>query len=304
MDNSMAVITDVQKFSVHDGPGIRTLIFFKGCPLKCQWCQNPETWRPEPQIMYTQNACIHCGACISACAAGAIHPAGSGIAIDPDRCRVCGSCTNVCYAEALKKVGRRVSIEDLMNIILEDEAFYGEQGGVTLSGGEILMQADFAAELLKTAKARRIHTAIETCGFGSREKLLEIAKFCDLVLYDVKHMDPEFHRRYTGYSNERILSNLEAVVATGTKVIIRIPYIPGVNASDENIRQTGRLAKRLGVAQVHLLPFHTLGESKWNGLSLDYPFSSAPLPDGEMLRRSAKILEDMGVSVNIGGYAG
>lgn len=296
------VISDIQKFSVHDGPGIRTIVFFKGCPLRCQWCQNPETWQVKPQIMYTINACIRCGACQAMCPQGVITLTDQGVQIDRNQCNVCQTCLETCYAEALSCVGKTVEVSRVLETVLDDMAFYGDKGGITLSGGEVLMQADFATALLRGAKEHGVHTAIETCGFGNWDDLCKMLPYLDLVLFDVKHTDSAKHRQYTGVGNERILANLKRLGETGKEVIIRVPYIPGVNDSAENIRATGELARSVHAKMVHLLPFHKMGEAKWVGLGQEYTFADAELPEQEQINPSATILEEMGIRVNIGGY--
>lgn len=298
----VATITDIQKFSVHDGPGIRTVVFFKGCPLRCQWCQNPETWSAQPEMMYTASACIRCGACEITCTQKAVQLTINGVAIDKSKCIACGTCVKTCFAEARKKVGKVMNVDEVLSIILQDVSFYQENGGVTLSGGEVLLYADFAAELLKRAKENHIHTAIETCGFADWTSFQKILPFVDLVLFDVKHTDNDIHKKYTGQGNDLILENLKRITELSKDVIIRVPYIPGVNDSDENIKRTGELALQLNVKMIHLLPFHQMGQGKWHGLGREYSFECNALPDPERVEQSKKLLEDLGVEANVGGY--
>lgn len=299
-----ATITDIQKFSVHDGPGIRSIVFFKGCPLRCEWCQNPETWSIKPEIMYTPSSCIQCGACQANCPIGAIRLEEDGIHLNYDLCKCCKICIKTCYAEALSVVGKKMNVEAVLQIVLQDLPFYEKSGGgVTLSGGEVLMHADFATELLHRLKEKNIHTAIETCGFGPWEKLQTILDYTDLVLYDIKHMDSNVHKKYTGQGNQQILRNLKNCNSLGKKIIIRMPYIPGVNDTEENLYKVGDLACKLNISMIHLLPFHKMGEGKWNGLGKNYPFSSVEMPSKESLKHAERLFESMGLSVNIGGYA-
>lgn len=296
------IVTNIQKFSVHDGPGIRTIVFFKGCNLSCAWCQNPETWAKEPELIYHENMCIGCGMCEKSCPNHAVTLKKTGLLIDKSKCVRCGTCVNTCFAEALELVGKAMTIDEIMEVVLQDEVFYKSGGGLTLSGGEILVQADGAAQLLKRAKGERLSTVIETSGFGPTEKLKEILKYTDLVLYDIKSMNAEIHKKYIGCDNSIILNNLKVVSESGKKFIIRVPYVPGVNSDDENIRKTGELAKTLGAEMIHLLPFHTVGAEKWEGLFKDYTFKDWDYPTKQELNHSREILEGIGVKVNIGGH--
>ena len=242
------IIFDIQRFSVHDGPGIRTTVFMKGCSLRCGWCHNPEGLRPEPQAQFFAEHCIGCGRC--------------GGKRDLDAAKRCPS-------GALKQVGTVISAEALLEEVLADRDFYGEEGGVTFSGGECLLQSDFVADMLGRLKACGISTAVDTCGNVSWESLEKALPFCDTWLYDVKCVDPEVHRQFTGRNNSRILENLKKLGQTGANIWIRVPVIPGFNDNEVEMERIAAVAVATpGVCQVTLMPYHTLGKSKYATLGL------------------------------------
>ena len=294
------ILTDIQRFSVHDGPGIRTVMFFKGCPLRCKWCQNPETQKLADRILYNPALCIGCGACIRACPKHAIDPETGEY--DRSRCTACGSCVETCYAGARTIPGAKWTLADARKAALADQIFYRKSGGgVTLSGGEVTMQPEFALALLEALQIEGVHTAIETCGACSLQTMLRFLPLTDLFLYDVKLMDPARHRSYTGGDNEQILQNLRELGARRANLIIRVPLIPGVNDSEENLRQTGLLAREVGAWELHLLPFHQLGEGKWDNLGMPYECRSCQPPSEAQLESAKQQIEALGVPVNIGG---
>jgi pyruvate formate lyase activating enzyme len=266
----MGVIFDIQKFCIHDGPGIRTTVFLKGCPLRCAWCHNPESQRQAPELLYTGHSCIGCGACLSVCPNHA-HEIKNGVHIlDHALCRACGICAEVCPAQALSVAGKEISAEEILGEILRDKPFYDASGGgLTISGGEPCLQPDFTLALLKGAKENGLHTCIETCGFADTEKLLAIAAFTDLFLYDWKCTDDALHRTYTGVGNERILKNLRALDAVGARVILRCPIIPKVNNNEAHFDGIAALANSLKcISAVEIEPYHTLGTGKAEGLGV------------------------------------
>ncbi len=297
-----AIITDIQRYSVHDGPGIRTMVFFKGCPLRCRWCHNPETNLVKPQIMVNKELCIGCGVCLSACPNEAVSIKNGRPTTDYKRCTACGACAEVCYAGAREISGRSYGLDEVEEIVLKDEAFYRKtEGGVTLSGGEVLMQAEYASELLKRLKDKSIHTAIETCGFSDWKNFERLIPYLDLALFDVKHYDNEKHRKFTGRGNMLILENLRKLSKTNVQIVIRVPVVPGVNDDPETIIRIAKIAKEIRALKMDLLPFHQIGSSKWDAVGTEYTFSNVAEPDKEKISRLAKAVKQTGVKVCIGG---
>jgi len=305
------VITNIQVYSLHDGPGVRTLVFLKGCPLKCDWCCNPECIRKDTEVEFYESKCTRCGACLKACPLSAINPdlkLKSGAKIDRSLCDECGACVKACPAEALKLVGKVVSVDEVMEKVRKDKYFYlTSQGGLTVSGGEPLHQFEFARELLKKAHGENIHAAIETCGHVPWKNYEAVLPYLDLVLYDIKHMDPVKHKQMTGASNRLILSNLKRLSRSGVPLIIRLPLIPGFNLDRDNIKQTGEFISKLkNVTEVNLMPFHQLGKDKYHRLGREYT-----LKDLKALESNAKgaakvqaiksALEAYGLKVTVGG---
>ncbi len=300
------LVFDVQKFAIHDGGGIRTVVFLKGCPLKCAWCANPESIDGRQEITFIKNNCIHCGKCLKACpqqALGQNSELPLSPVIDRDRCTLCGECLKTCYAGALNIVGRYVSVAELMVMIERDRKFYDQSGGgVTFSGGEPTAQADFLKAALKEARLRGIHTAIETSGFMKWEKLETVLKYVDLALVDIKHMDPKQHANLIGVPNGLILENLKKMAAMGLPVRIRLPLIPGYNDSLENMKDAAEFVKDLSNVQaVDILPYHRLGEMKWAQLDCSYELAEVVPPSQGDVRQRAKVFEDLGIKVSVGG---
>lgn len=285
------IVFDIQHYCIHDGPGIRANVFLKGCPLRCLWCQNPESQKIVPQIMYNVEKCTGCGKCVDTCpvdalslevSAGASKPV---IITDRSKCTACGSCVKNCYAEARSLAGEYMEIEDVFKKIEQDKLFFGNDGGITVTGGEPLVQWEFAAALLKMCKENSINTCIETCGYADWEKVKAVIEHVDLVLYDVKHMDSEQHKICTGVGNEKILENIRKISQElGKDVIIRVPVIPGYNDTVENMDAMGRFIKEElpTCLEVNLLPFHNMGESKLIQLEELSDFSSRTPDEEEM----------------------
>ncbi len=285
-DNHKGLIFDIQRYSIHDGPGIRTLIFFKGCPLRCKWCSNPESWHPSPQLLYDESTCVGCGSCIEACSHMAIKKQGKKIVTDRKRCQGCGDCIDACYCGARRIAGKYMSVEDLIREVEKDTIFYrNSNGGITLSGGEVLAQSDFAASLLKACKKDGFHTAIETCGLGSFSAIEKLLPHLDLVLYDLKHLDDEQHREQTGVSNKEILANFKTLVRQHVPIVPRIPLIPGLNDSPNQLEAVCAFFNELGLQTFDILSYHRLGMQKYDELGLDYsikkinPFSTEALDE-------------------------
>lgn len=298
------MIFDIQRFSIHDGSGIRTLVFMKGCPLDCLWCCNPESQSTTPELMLFPSRCIGCGACREACQNQAVAPGGAGVLVtDRSLCRVCGRCVEVCPVEARALRGRVISVEEVLREVERDEIFYRTSGGgVTVSGGEPLLQAAFVAELLKACRCQGISTAIETCGHAPWEDFVLVLAHTDTVLFDIKHVDPIAHRRFTGVGNELILANLGRVVRSGTHVVLRLPLVPGCTADADTVRAVATLARELGIAELHLLPYHRLGESKYQALGRSYLPQGLTPSSAEEMQGLKRIAEDgTGLTVRVGG---
>ena len=258
------LVFDIQRFAIHDGPGIRTTVFLKGCPLHCVWCHNPESQAPGMEIFYLPEKCIGCQACGDVCPEGAHHFEDDTHSLDRAICVRCGACTLECYSGGLERVGQEMSVEAVLAEVLKDQPFYRTSGGgLTLSGGEPMQQFDFTRALLLAAKEAGLHTCLETSGCSSRERYLEIAPLVDLFLFDVKETDPELHRQFTGVSNQAIRSNLLALDQSGARLILRCPLIPGLNDRPEHFAGICELANQLkNVVEIHILPYHPLGTSK------------------------------------------
>ncbi|MCX7681715.1 MAG: glycyl-radical enzyme activating protein [Anaerolineae bacterium] len=293
------IVFDIRRFSIHDGPGIRTTEFLKGCPLRCRWCHNPEGLNPGLEMMFWPRRCLGCGACLLACPQGAISQNGSTVSTDRSKCTLCGECVAVCYAEARQIVGRRMSVAQVMAEVARDLPFYDESGGgVTLSGGEPLAQPDFVRALLRACKKKGIHTALDTCGFAAWEVLDSIREYVDLFLYDLKLMDDARHRQCTGVSNALILSNLQALSRCGHAIVIRIPLIPGINDDEDNLRQTGVFAAALPhLLRVDLLPYHSMSSDKYSRLDMTYPLPATRPPSAERVAEIAQMLREFGLEV-------
>lgn len=277
-----SLICDIKKFAVHDGDGIRTTVFLKGCPLKCVWCHNPESIDAEPQLAYYSHKCIGCGECVNACLNNA-HKIENGIHIyDRELCKGCGACEGVCFGSALKLYGKKVSVSELMPILLEDRDFYETSGGgVTISGGECLIHPEFCAELLKKLKEENINTAVDTCGFVSRKALDAVIPYTDVFLFDVKAIDEDVHIKCTGQSNKIILENLEYIDSCGKDIEIRIPYVPGYN-SDQIEKMCSILKNIKHLIKVRVLAYHNYAGSKYCALQMENTLPEIVPSDNEM----------------------
>ncbi len=289
------IIFDIQKFSVHDGPGIRTIVFLKGCTLGCAWCSNPESQSKGLELMWREHLCTHCRKCEYICPYKAISESfNSQKVIDKKLCLKCGICEEGCHTGALQLIGRYVSVTEVMDEVEKDKAFYETSGGgITLGGGEPLAQAEFALKLLKESKARGISTAIETAGCVPWESFEQAAEYTDLFLYDVKSMNSEIHKNYIGTCNELVIKNLQKLKDLNAHIILRMPVIPGVNDSEENIRSFAQLAGILKVDGIELLPFHNLSTAKYKGLDRDYPMNGTEPPSKENMRELKKFAKDI-----------
>ncbi len=301
------LVSDFQRFSIHDGPGIRTIVFLKGCPLHCLWCQNPETLSLTPEIMLIPHNCIGCGKCAEVCPASCISfdTDRRVSAIDRGRCRLpeCGECQKICYANAINISGRDLTASQVLEEMERDREFYERTGGgMTVSGGEPFAQPHFLTELLRAAKTGNLHTAVETCGQTQWSVISPILPFIDLFLYDIKHMDPEKHRRLTGVANQLILENLQRIDEYGTPFRVRLPLVPGLNDGVENVRATARFVAMLPhLEAMDILPYHRMGEPKWGQLDRSYALHSVRPHTKEQVFELADIAREYGIQVTVGG---
>lgn len=296
-----ALITNIQKCSTKDGPGIRTTIFFKGCPLDCAWCHNPETKSYVKDIMYDEEKCVRCGTCVKVCPNHAIHMEAD-LSTDLEKCIRCSLCTDFCVNNARHIIGEEYTLEKVIKEIKKDIAFYESSGGgVTLSGGEAMVQIDFIEELVKECKNLGISVAIDTCGYVPFENFEKIIDYVDIFLYDLKLMNSEKHKKYTGKTNKLILDNLKKLSDYGANINIRIPLINNVNADMENILDTINFIKKLNIKSINLLPYHDLGVYKYKKLQCRYDEKQMEKPDKKTVEKIKNIFEKEGFHIKIGG---
>jgi len=293
-----AIVFDVQRFSVHDGPGIRTTVFFKGCPLRCRWCQNPEALRPQPEIAFYADRCRNTRDCGPACPQEALQ--WNGDRVIRQRCDACGRCVEACAYEALRVVGRKVSADALLGEALRDVAFYRTSGGgVTLSGGEPTLQMEFIGAFARRCRERGVSVGLQTCGFFRWDTLAAHLPFFSFIQFDLKLMDPEPHCEATGVDNAVILENARRLVDVGAAVMFRMPVVPGITDTEINVRQVAAFLRELGRPAIHLLRYHAMGEAKL--ARLGNPLSPLGLADGrlaaESLSRAAEILRHEALEV-------
>ena len=290
-------IFNIQKFCVNDGPGIRTTVFFKGCPLHCRWCANPESQYARPQILRDNKQCLNCGHCLSVCPSGAVSLREGFPFVSHSACSLCGICISECPNNALKTEGEIKSVEEILGTVLQDQPFYEESGGgITLSGGEFLSQPEFAMELLLAAKEEGLHTCCETTGFARPEIFSDLIQLVDYVLFDVKHWDPLKHKEGTGVSNELPLLNLTRAIQAGKTVLPRIPVIPDFNDTLEDALHLAETLRQVGASSCQLLPFHQFGENKYTMLNQGYAYSGRPSLHREDLDPYRQIFLDHGVN--------
>jgi pyruvate formate lyase activating enzyme len=294
-------VFNIQRYSIDDGPGIRTTVFLKGCPLACVWCSNPESQNHVPELMHRESVCKRCYRCVAACPIGAISVGPDGIVIDRDLCDVCGECVRACPHGAMQITGREMTADEVFEVVKRDSDFYRDSGGgVTVSGGEVLMQPDFALAILKLCKEAGFHTCVDTSGQGSTEGLRRLIPYVDLFYFDIKHLDPRIHRAETGIPNDDILRNFAVVATSGVPAVVRVPVVPGFNDTVDAIADIADfVAARMPGGTVHLLPYHRYGQQKYAMLGLDYELGAAETPSSEFMKAARKILESRGLECEV-----
>ncbi len=300
-DEITGIVFNIERYTLHDGPGIRTTVFLKGCPLRCLWCSNPESQTGSPEITYFAEKCTGCGRCLPLCPQNAIQQAAPGapVTILFERCDGCGACVEQCYPEALVLTGQIMTAQQVVDVVQRDKRFYQNSGGgVTLSGGEPLAQPDFTAGVLRLCRQQGIHTAIQTSGFAPRSALEKVLPHLDLVIFDLKHTQDAEHQRLTGVSNRLILENLHYLNAQKIHVVVQMPLIPGYNDSSENLQAVFDLVKSLpSVEGLSLLAYHALGAAKYSRAGRTYPLQELPTPPGDYLPEKMALAEQHGVKL-------
>lgn len=288
------VIFNIQKFCINDGPGIRTTVFYKGCPLNCLWCHNPESKSVKPEIFFDSSKCLLCGKCMPVCPNGCHIFEENTHNFNRKNCVACGSCTDECLAEALESVGYESTVDEIIADVLKDKVFYDNSGGgMTVSGGEPMMQFEFTYSLLKRAKEEELHICMETCGYAATEKYLKIAELVDIFLFDFKATDPEKHKEFTGFDNKLILKNLKVLDEAGAKIILRCPIIPSLNDTPEHFKGIADTANSLkNILEINIEPYHPLGSGKSSKLGKEYPLENLTFPTDESVKEWISIIQN------------
>jgi len=291
------LVFNIKHFAVHDGPGIRTTVFVKGCPLRCMWCHNPESLTSEPQLMFTPSRCIGCGYCFKVCEQGAHITVNGAHEVDWNKCVACGKCAAECYSGALELAGKETSVDEVMEEVLKDKVFFeNSKGGMTISGGEPLSQPEFTTEVFKKAKENGIHTSLDTSGYAAWSVIEKVIEYVDLVLYDLKQMDSGRHKEYTGVPNELIIENLKKIDKKGIPIWVRIPTIPGLNDGEDNFRKIGELLSGLKhLERVDILRYHKMAEAKYEHTGQDYRLKGMDTPEKDEVEHLKDILKGYGV---------
>jgi len=297
------LVTNIQGYSIHDGPGIRTVVFLKGCGLECQWCSNPECISPRPEVGFVKALCTKCGKCAGVCPDGAlVYEADKLPRIDHERCSGCGACSSVCSYKAIMLYGQPMNAEEIFDAVNQDKIFYqASGGGVTVSGGEALLQPQLVYDLFEKCRRAGIHTCIETSGYAAESALSQVLPNTDYILYDLKHLNSDKHRQYTGKSNSLILANAKIVAASGVEMLFRMPLIPGINDGSNNIKETADFLHGLGnnAPRIELMPYHRLGKGKYESLDRKYPLPDVLSPEPEHVESAKKEFEAGGIICTI-----
>lgn len=296
------IVFDIQHFSLHDGPGIRTIVFLKGCPLSCAWCSNPESQKKEPELIYSLEKCIDSRECIEVCPVDAIQAAERGVLIDREKCIGCEACSQVCPGQALHLSGKRMNTSQVLEYVNRDREFYlASGGGMTLSGGEPLTQPDFSLALLRGAHEMGLNTAVETTGLAEVSTMERVLRETDLILYDIKHIDPILHLEGTGEDNLIILTNARRAAKLGVEMIFRVPVIPNYNDQIETIQAIARLGVELGLKELHLLPYHTFGRAKYERLGRKYLLPDLTSSTMDQMEKLQVAAQTTGIKVHVSG---
>ena len=301
MSNLEGIVFNIQRYSIDDGPGVRTTVFLKGCPLTCLWCSNPESQNMQPEVSWRYTSCKQCGACANTCPDKAIRLDGGEVHIDRKLCKRCEKCVEACLPEALSMSGKKMTVDEVFKVVKRDYDYYeASGGGVTASGGEILGQADFVTALFKRCREEGIGTCADTSGFGEGAALEKILEYSDLLLFDIKHMDPDEHKRACGQSNATVIDNLELAVKSGVKVIVHIPLIPDYNTSDEALTAIAEAVRaKTGDAEVNIMPYHSYGANKYRMLGKEYPLEGLRELMHQEKTRAQEIFESFGLKCEV-----
>jgi pyruvate formate lyase activating enzyme len=295
-------IFNIERYSTQDGPGIRTTVFLKGCPLHCLWCHNPESQSNKKEITINAIRCIACGKCFGVCVNGAVISENDQFIFLREKCTACGRCIEVCFSTAREMIGREITTRELLEILERDLIFYDDSGGgITFSGGEPLLQSEFIMEMLIECKKRKIHTAVDTSGFIKQDILLRAAGYTDLFLYDLKIMNDQKHFEYTGVSNNIILDNLKKLSQIHHNIIIRFPVIPGINNDENEIKSIADFLNYTGIKQINILPYHRIGIDKYKRIDKSYKLPHIETPSGDELEKIANYFLKRNINVKVGG---